>query len=83
MQPELVDTMDESRKRDVSTVNAKNKSSPLGMSYELSVLNHLKSLFFIYALHGSKVDYTGKMKISDWKLLRLCSSYLPRTTSGK
>jgi hypothetical protein len=53
MQPEFVDTMEESRKRDVSTANAKNISSHLGISsYVLSVLDHLRNLFLIYALIG-------------------------------
>jgi len=46
VQPEFADTMDESRKRDVPTANAKSISSPLGMSsHELSVHYHLRSLY--------------------------------------
>nr|CAB3474288.1 unnamed protein product [Digitaria exilis] len=42
MQPELVDTMDESRKRDVSTANAKNISSPLDEDFGNDFLSSWK-----------------------------------------
>jgi hypothetical protein len=49
MQTEFIHTMDESRKRAASTVNNKNIGSSLGMSYELSVLDRVGPLSFIYA----------------------------------
>jgi hypothetical protein len=41
MQTEFIHTMDESRKRAASTVNDKNMSSSLGMTYEMSVTQFL------------------------------------------
>jgi hypothetical protein len=53
MQTEFIHTMDESRKRAASTVNDKNMSSSLGMSYEMSVLDSVGSF-----LHESKINLT-------------------------